>query len=222
MIASPWLYGTDVPDMNSARDADFCQLRYNASVKTALISAYTKTDELADFARELKQRGWDILASAGTTKFLAEKGIEATDVATIVGPPILGHRVVTLSREIHAGLLAKPEDEPELLQLGIRRTDLVYVDLYPLEEEIAKSGATEESILEKTDIGGPALLRSAAKGRRIVLSDPAQFKRALECIESGKEDRKYLAILAAEAESVVAAYVSAAAEFNRKVASDGI
>src|SRR3989344_9071387 len=180
-------------------------------MKTALLSAYKKTDELADFARALKDRGWDILASAGTVKFLAEKGIEATDVATIVGPPILGHRVVTLSREIHAGLLAKPEDEPELQQLGIRRIDLVYVDLYPLEEEITKPSATEESILEKTDIGGPALLRSAAKGRRIVLSSAAQFKPALEYIDANKEDKKYLAALASESEDRAANYSAASA-----------
>src|SRR3989344_8971741 len=152
-------------------------------MKTALLSAYQKTDALADFARELKKRRWDILASAGTKKFLDEKGIASTDVATIVGPPILGHRVVTLSREIHAGILAKDEDQAELDRLGIRRIDLVYVDLYPLEEEIARTGATEESVIEKTDIGGPALLRSAAKGRRIVLSSPAQFDNALEYID---------------------------------------
>jgi|SRR3989344_4417551 len=180
-------------------------------MKTALLSAYKKTDELADFARALKDRGWDILASAGTVKFLAEKGIEATDVATIVGPPILGHRVVTLSREIHAGLLAKPEDEAELERLGIRRIDLVYVDLYPLEEEINHPGATEESILEKTDMGGPALLRSAAKGRRIVLSSSAQFAKALTYIDTNAENRKYLAFLAVEAEGRVAAYAAASA-----------
>lgn len=187
-------------------------------MKTALLSAYQKTDALADFARELKTRGWDIFASAGTTKFLGEKGIEATDVATVVGPPILGHRVVTLSREIHAGLLARAEDEAELQHLGLRRIDLVYVDLYPLQEEIAKPGATEESVLEKTDMGGPALLRSAAKGRRIVLSNSAQFKTALEYIDTGKEDKKYLAGLAAEAESLVASYVSASANGCRQVA----
>lgn len=188
-------------------------------MNTALLSAYKKDAPLADFARALKQRGWEIFASAGTAKFLVGQGIEATDVATIVGAPILGHRVVTLSREIHAGLLAKPEDEAELQRLGLRRIDLVYNDLYPLQEEIARAGATEESILEKTDIGGPTLLRAAAKGRRIVLSDPLQFQRAIDYIDTGKEDRKYLAGLAAEAESVVAAYASASAEFNRRLAS---
>ncbi len=197
-------------------------------MKTAFLSAYQKTDVLADFARELKKREWSILASAGTTKFLAENGIEATDVATIVGPPILGHRVVTLSREIHAGLLARPEDETELQKLGLRRIDLVYVDLYPLQEEIAKLGgqsplggaeATEESVIEKTDIGGPALLRSAAKGRRIALSNSSQFKSALEYIDSGSENKTYLASLAAEAELVASKYSGISAEFNRLLTS---
>ena len=79
-------------------------------MKTALLSAYHKTDELVDFARALKEHGWDILASSGTKKFLDERKIESTDVATIIGKPILGHRVVTLSREIHAGILARAED----------------------------------------------------------------------------------------------------------------
>lgn len=188
-------------------------------MKTALLSAYHKTDALADFARALRERGWDILASAGTKKFLDERGIESTDVASIVGPPILGHRVVTLSREIHTGLLARPEDQAELDRLGIRRIDLVYVDLYPLEEEIARAGATEESVIEKTDIGGPALLRSAAKGRRIVLSNASQFPQSLDHIDACIEDGRYLTSLAAEAESVVAAYVSASTEFNRRFAT---
>lgn len=190
-----------------------------ASMKTALFSAYQKTDELAAFAQALKKHGWDILASAGTKKFLDQHGIESTDIATIVGEPILGHRVVTLSREIHAGLLARTEDQAELDRLGIRWIDLVYVDMYPLEEEIAKPGATEESVIEKTDMGGPAMLRSAAKGRRIVLSDPSQFEEARTYIQNGATDTTYLARLASEAESVVAKYVAASADFTKRIAS---
>jgi phosphoribosylaminoimidazolecarboxamide formyltransferase/IMP cyclohydrolase len=186
-------------------------------MKIALFSAYQKTQALADFAGALKERGWDILASAGTVKFLMEQGIASTDVATIVGAPILGHRVVTLSREIHAGLLARPEDAAELERLGIRRIDLVYVDLYPLQEEIARPGATEESVIEKTDIGGPTMLRAAAKGRRITLSNPSQFAAALQYIDGGKEDKKYLASLAAQAEQLVAEYCAASGEFNRQI-----
>ena len=191
-------------------------------MKTALLSAYQKTDELADFARELKKRGWDILASAGTTKFLMEKGVASTDVATIIGEPILGHRVVTLSREIHAGILARAEDAEELKRLGIRCIDLVFVNLYPLQEEIAKQGATEESVIEKTDIGGPTLLRAAAKARRIVLSRASQFNSALAYIDSGKEDKRYLANLASQAERVVADYAAASASFSVRVAAGEI
>jgi phosphoribosylaminoimidazolecarboxamide formyltransferase/IMP cyclohydrolase len=181
----------------------------------ALFSAYRKTDELAEFARALATRGWNILASSGTVAFLAERGIAATDVATIVGKPILGHRVVTLSREIHAGLLARPEDDAELAELGIRRIDLVYVDLYPLHEEIARPGATEQSVIEKTDIGGPTLLRAAAKGRRIVLSNPSQFAGALAFIDSKHEDKTYLATLASAAEQLAGEYSLASAEAIR-------
>ena len=191
-------------------------------MKTALLSAYQKTDELADFARELKKRGWDILASAGTTKFLMEKGVASTDVATIIGEPILGHRVVTLSREIHAGILARAEDAEELKRLGIRRIDLVFVALYPLQEEIARPSATEESVIEKTDIGGPTLLRAAAKARRIVLSRASQFNSALAYIDSGKEDKRYLANLASQAERVVADYAAASASFSVRVAAGEI
>ncbi len=193
-------------------------------MKTALLSAYQKTDALADFARALQKRGWIIWASSGTKKFLEEKGIEAIDVATMVGEPILGHRVVTLSREIHAGLLARPEDEAELTKLGLQRIDLVYNDLYPLKEEMVRAGATQESIIEKTDIGGTTLLRSAAKGRRIVLCKQSQFEEALEHIDvewstSTEDSNHYLARLAAEAESLVADYASASAEFNRRVSA---
>ena len=186
--------------------------------RTAVLASYEKDDNLLKLGKLLKNHGWEMLGSAGTSKYLNDSGIACRDVAEIVGKPILGHRVVTLSREIHAGLLARDEDEAELTRLGIRRIDLVYVDLYPLEEEIAKPDATEESVLEKTDIGGPALLRSAAKGRRIVLSRPSQFQDALRYIESGKDDHTYLALLAAEAESVVARYCETSAQFSLKIA----
>jgi len=192
-------------------------------MRTALLSAYEKTEELADFARSLKERGWSILASTGTTKFLVEKGIEAKDVATIVGKPILGHRVVSLSREIHAGILARDEDAEELKRLGIPRIDLVYADLYPLQAEIAKPEATEKSVIEKTDIGGPTLLRAAGKARRIVISHSSQCAAALDFIDreahmSDEAKRKYLAGLAGEAESVVADYAAISARFNRAIA----
>jgi AICAR transformylase/IMP cyclohydrolase PurH (only IMP cyclohydrolase domain in Aful) len=106
--------------------------------KTALISVFNKQG-IVEFAKELVALDFKILASGGTAKELSSAGIEVTDVASLVGGgAILGHRVVTLSREVHAGLLARdiPEDRAELEKNNIPWIDLVCVDLYPLQEEI--------------------------------------------------------------------------------------
>lgn len=183
--------------------------------KTALLSVYNK-DGLEDFAHILEVHGWQILASSGTAKYLKEKGVQARDVAEIVGPPILGHRVVTLSREIHAGLLAQdtPEDQAELDRLGIPWIDLVYVNLYPLVEEMAREGCTLESVIEKTDIGGPALLRSAAKGGRIVLCRPEDVGEVSKFLSLHQEPPPELILrLAAIAEFDVSAYCLSSSNF---------
>lgn len=119
--------------------------------RTALLSVYHK-EGIVDFARELAALDFDILASGGTAKTLADASIPVRNVAELVGGgAILGHRVVTLAREIYAGLLARDteEDRQELERLGIPRIDLVCVDLYPLEEELANPEATRESVIEK-------------------------------------------------------------------------
>src|SRR4030042_5872382 len=133
--------------------------------KTALISVYHKKG-IEKFAKDLVSLGWEVLASGGTGKYLVEHGIKVRDVAELVGgEAILGHRVVTLSREIHAGLMARKgdgEDLDELEKLGIPFIDLVCVDLYPLEEAIAKPDADHDSVIEATDIGGARVLRPGA------------------------------------------------------------
>ncbi|MEK7133580.1 MAG: hypothetical protein AAB804_00755 [Patescibacteria group bacterium] len=181
-------------------------------MKTALLASYEKDDALLRLGRLLTENGWSLLGSAGTAKYLSENSVACRDVAEIVGPPILGHRVVTLSRELHAGLLATDTDATELEKLGVPRIDLVYVTLYPLEKTIAENAAPEQ-VLEKTDIGGPTLLRSAAKGRRIALSSPAQFDEFEKHLASGTFDEKYLVSLAAAAERRVADYVDASAKY---------
>jgi phosphoribosylaminoimidazolecarboxamide formyltransferase/IMP cyclohydrolase len=168
------------------------QPREEATVRErcALLSVYDKSG-IEHFARALVGGGWRIYASGGTAKTLAAAGIPTTDVADLVGgSAILGHRVVTLSREIHAGLLARPvpEDLAELDELGVPFIDLVCVDLYPLAEEIARPGSTPDSVIEKTDIGGPTMLRSAAKGRRIVISLPEQRAEVLRWLAAGEPD----------------------------------
>jgi phosphoribosylaminoimidazolecarboxamide formyltransferase/IMP cyclohydrolase len=209
-------------------------------MKTALISVYNKQG-IVEFAKDLVDIGYKILASGGTAKVLAEAGIKVTDTAALVGGAILGHRVVTLSREIHAGLLSRDnnEDNQELKKLNIPRIDLVCVDLYPLREEIVKwnqlalsrpSGALSpeekekmaEAIIEKTDIGGPTMLRSAAKGRRVVVCDPVDRLKVVEWLRNGEQEKeKFINDLCAKAEFIVADYVLASARYHSGGKYDG-
>lgn len=213
-------------------------------MKTALISVYNKNG-IVEFAKQLRDLGFKILASGGTAKELSSAGIEVTDVASLVGGGhILGHRVVTLSREIHAGLLARDveEDRQELDRLGIPWIDLVCVDLYPLEEEIAKWQKTltrpdesrdtlsqgerekmNEAIIEKTDIGGPTMLRSAAKGRRIVVCDPEDRAKVIEWLKNGQPDKEFfINKFCAKAEFTVADYALASARYHSQGNIDGV
>lgn len=183
----------------------------------ALLSVYDKTG-IAEFAKGLADLGWQIYASGGTAKAISEAGVAVTDVSELVGGgSILGHRVVTLSREISAGLLAdktSSEDMAELSELGLPVIDLVCVDMYPLEEAIAKPGATKEDVIQQTDIGGPTMLRSAAKGGRIVLSHASQREPVLEWLKAGKPDETaFLDNLAARAEYEVTRYTLALAKY---------
>jgi phosphoribosylaminoimidazolecarboxamide formyltransferase/IMP cyclohydrolase len=176
----------------------------------ALISVYDKTG-IEAFAQGLADLGWKIYASGGTAKAIEKAGIEVTDVSGLVGGnAILGHRVVTLSREISAGLLAdtsSQNDMDELAKLKIPVIGLVCVDMYPLEEVIAKPGSSKQDVIDKTDIGGPTMLREGAKGRRIVLSVADQRQQVLEWLKAGKPDEEaFLDELAARAEYEVARY----------------
>lgn len=190
--------------------------------RNALFSVFDKTG-VVEIAQVLIAAGWKIFASGGTARHLTEHGIEVTDIATIVGPPILGHRVVTLSREVHAGLLAKdtPEDWAELEQLGIPWIDLVYVSMYPLESTVATKGDDIEAVTEATDIGGPAMLRSAAKGRRIVLTQlatPEEVKRYIAL--DGHEDKRNRLLLAAHAEQTVSWYAGVSGNYLHSMRYD--
>jgi phosphoribosylaminoimidazolecarboxamide formyltransferase/IMP cyclohydrolase len=183
----------------------------------ALLSVYDKTD-IEAFAKGLVELGWQVYASGGTAKVIKDAGIAVTDIAELVGgQAILGHRVVTLSREISAGLLADKNsnaDLAELQALNIPIIDLVCVDMYPLEEAIAKAGSTKNDVITQTDIGGPTMLRSAAKGQRIVLSRSEQRKDVLEWLQAGKPDEeKFIGELAACAEYESARYIATSAHY---------
>ncbi len=171
--------------------------------KKALISVYHK-DGIEEFAQELIDLGFEIYSSGGTAKYLSERQIPVTDVQALTGfPPILGHRVVTLHPKIHGGILAKntPEHNQELAQYGIPRFDLVCVDLYPVQEAIKKKDATVESVMELTDIGGPTLLRTAAKNHEncIVVSHPGDRNLVIALLKSEEDvPLKYRKMLASE------------------------
>ncbi len=185
--------------------------------KWALISVCNKTG-ICEFAQELVGLGWKIMASGGTAKALTEAEIHVKDVAELVGgDAILKHRVVTLSRELHAGLLADkkdPEQVAEMEKLGLPIIDMVVCDFYPLRDAIAKPGATVDSVVELTDIGGPTMVRSAAKGGRIVVCRFEDRQRLLTALQLGHISPSVLEELRARAEFEVARYCMDSARFH--------
>src|SRR5271154_6387349 len=132
-------------------------------VRTALVSVSDKTN-LVSFARELASHGVTILSSGGTAKALAAEGIAVETVESYTGSPeVMDGRVKTLHPRVHGGILSRGErDDADLARLGGRLIDLVVVNLYPFERTVA-SGAAHDVIVENIDIGGPSMVRSAAK-----------------------------------------------------------
>ncbi len=167
----------------------------------ALLSVHDKTG-LVDFARELTALGWELIASGGTAKMLADAGIASTAVEHVTHhPEILGGRVKTLHPAIHAGILARDteSDLATLREHGYAPISLVVSNLYPFQQTVAQPGITLADAIEQIDIGGVALLRAAAKNFALVtvLCDPADYGALLaELRASGTIDlalRRYLA-----------------------------
>ncbi len=182
--------------------------------KYALLSVFDK-EGIDEFARGLISNGYEIISSGGTHKYLADRGIEVMDVAELTGyPPVLDHRVVTLAPQIHGGLLATEEMYPELDELNWKKIHLLAVDFYPLHQALGERGATFESCQKKTDIGGPAMIRSANKGgETIVLITEGQREPVLEWIAAGEPDRAHVLFeLSLRAERHVADYCMRSAE----------
>ena len=188
-----------------------------ADQRNALISVYNK-EGIVEFAKGLVKNGFTIFASGGTAKKLEQSNVKVKDVSELVGgEAILGHRVVTLSREIFAGILADTSskaDMKELKELNIPLIDLVCVDMYPLEEELAKKDVNMKDVITQTDIGGPTLLRAAAKGRRIVLSVAEQRPLVIDWLSKGMPSKDdFVQDLAARAEYEVTRYTLALAKY---------
>lgn len=188
--------------------------------KLALLSVFNK-DGIADFAKRLKALGWNIVSSGGTAKALKTSGVDVMDTAKLIGGgAILGHRVVTLSREIHAGLLADPNDSEhvaEMKKLNIPFIDLVCCDFYPLSDAMSKANASISSVVEQTDIGGPTMVRSAAKSGRIVICRHKDRQIVIDQLENdGDVSGETRQTLRAIAEYEVAKYCFDSARFHSK------
>jgi phosphoribosylaminoimidazolecarboxamide formyltransferase/IMP cyclohydrolase len=186
-------------------------------MKNALLSVNHK-EGIVEFAHALIELGFTIYASGGTYAHLHKNNVVAFPVSNFVGgEAILGHRVVTLSREIHAGLLATDSDEDklELATFGIPRIDLVCVDLYPLQDEIERKGSDHNSVTAMTDIGGPTLIRSAVKGGRIVICDPQDRQQVIDWLKVGELDDGFIEYLCAKGEQIVVQYCVTSANYLR-------
>ncbi|CAN5344073.1 bifunctional phosphoribosylaminoimidazolecarboxamide formyltransferase/IMP cyclohydrolase [soil metagenome] len=202
----------------------------------ALISVWDKTG-IADLATRLVRAGFEIVSTGGTARMLAEAGLPVIDVSDLTGfPEMLDGRVKTLHPAVHAGLLARREDASHLQTLkdhNLAPIDLLVGNLYPFASVVSSSEIDDENAIENIDIGGPAMIRSAAKNHAgvVVLVDPADYDFVLEAVESGGLDsvpiaeRRRLAAVAfghvSHYDSLVARYLRVDTEFPRELTVGG-
>jgi phosphoribosylaminoimidazolecarboxamide formyltransferase/IMP cyclohydrolase len=193
----------------------------------ALISVYDKTG-LVDLAKGLRALHWELLATGGTLRTLQEAGVEVTEVAAYTGAPeCFDGRVKTLHPKIHGGLLHRRDLEShrtDAERLGIPAIDLVVVNLYPFEATIAKPGAGFEDCIEQIDIGGPSMIRSAAKNHAsvTVLTAPEQYGPFVERLRLGTWDESDRRRCALEAFRATAAYDAAISTWLGRQINDPI
>ncbi|MBQ2414852.1 MAG: bifunctional phosphoribosylaminoimidazolecarboxamide formyltransferase/IMP cyclohydrolase [Alistipes sp.] len=196
----------------------------------ALVSVSDKTG-VVEFAQQLRSLGWEIIATGGTMKLLRDNGVEVINISDVTGfPEICDGRVKTLHPKVHGGLLARRDDESHLQALkenSIEFIDMVCVNLYPFRQTISKPDVTMEDAIENIDIGGPSMLRSAAKNYKdvTVVCDPADYAQIIDQIKAGGnttvETRLQLSAKAythtAEYDSMIATYMRKAAGLNEKL-----
>ena len=197
-------------------------------VRRALISVHDKTG-VVDFARGLAALGAEIISTGGTARLLRDSGVAVVDVADVTGfPEMLDGRVKTLHPHVHGGLLARrdlPEHVAALERHGIRPIDLVAVTLYPFEQTVARPGVAFEEAIENIDIGGPSMIRGAAKNHAhvAVVTDPGQYGPVLDELrrtDGALSDATRFG-LAAEAFRRTAQYDAAIAAYLRDPAGAG-
>lgn len=191
----------------------------------ALVSVSDKTD-IVPFARALAEKGVEILSTGGTYKALADAGVPVVTVESYTGSPeVMDGRVKTLHPRVHGGILMRgAEDEGDLQRIGGKVIDLVVVNLYPFEKTVAKPSVTHQEIVENIDIGGPSMVRSAAKNhaRVAVVCDPADYDAVLADIEAhGEVTLALRKKLAAKAFAHTSAYDGAIAAYLSGQNDDG-
>lgn len=199
-----------------------------AKVRQALISVSDKTG-IVEFAKALVEMGVKILSTGGTAKTLRDAGVAVRDVADYTGfPEMLDGRVKTLHPKIHGGLLARrdiKEHMEDLKRHGIEPIDMVVVNLYPFEATISKPNVTFADAIENIDIGGPTMLRSAAKNFQdvVVIVDPKDYERIISELRKLNGDLSYKSRLelARKVFSHTSRYDAVIAEYLGKASAEG-
>jgi phosphoribosylaminoimidazolecarboxamide formyltransferase/IMP cyclohydrolase len=190
----------------------FCQL---VSMKWALLSVWDKTG-IIDLAKKLSEQRYNIMSSGGTGKALGEAGIKFTEVSSYTGfPEMMDGRVKTLHPKVHGGLLGRRQvDDAVMAKHGINRIDLLVVNLYPFEKMAAQKMGLEQ-LIEYIDVGGPAMIRAAAKNYKdvAVVVDPSDYPMITRCISSSDISPEDRLMLAKKAFARTAAYDAAISNY---------
>ncbi|RHJ07641.1 bifunctional phosphoribosylaminoimidazolecarboxamide formyltransferase/IMP cyclohydrolase [Bacillus sonorensis] len=196
------------------------------TIKRALISVSDKTN-IVPFVKELTELGVEVISTGGTKRLLQENGVDVIGISEVTGfPEIMDGRLKTLHPNIHGGLLAVRDNEKHMAQLseqGIQPIDLVVVNLYPFKETISKEGVTYEEAIENIDIGGPGMLRAAAKNHQdvAVIVDPQDYNPVLTDIkEAGAVSLEKKRELAAKVFRHTAAYDALIADYLTNVTGE--
>ncbi len=192
------------------------------ATKRALVSVSDKTG-VVEFCKKLEKLGYEVVSTGGTLKALLDNGVKAISISDVTGfKECLDGRVKTLHPAVHAGLLAR-RDEPEhmasLKEMGYRTIDLVAVNLYPFKQTIEKPNVTLEEAIENIDIGGPTMLRSAAKNYRdvLVVCEPCDYDEVIERIEKGTDDQTFRLSLSYKVYRHTAAYDSLISSYMQQL-----
>ena len=190
--------------------------------RRALVSVSDKTG-IVEFCKDLEKLGFEIVSTGGTLKTLIDNGVKAISISDVTGfKECLDGRVKTLHPAVHAGLLARrdiPEHMASLDEMGYRTIDLVAVNLYPFKKTIEKPNVTLEEAIENIDIGGPTMLRSAAKnyGGVLVVCEPEDYKEVVERIKNGTDDMNFRLSLSYKVYRHTAAYDSLISSYMQQL-----